>query len=114
MNEYEEEIVEKWHYTYQYSFEIIEIALKKSVTASNPTLAMFDSIITQWYKNGLKTVEEITEYQENKRKKYATGSSNAQSGIASANTPQKKNYEQRSYEDQDFDNFYKDNKKVEK
>lgn len=114
MNVYEEEIIEKWHYIYQYSFEIIELALKKSVTASNPTLAMFDAIITQWYKNGLKTVDEIKEYQENKRKKYSIEKSNSQSGANILNTPQKKNYDQRAYDDNDFDDFYKDSKKAEK
>lgn len=103
MNAYEEEIIEKWHYTYGYSFEIIEIALKKSVTASNPTLALFDSIITQWYKNGLKTVDEINQYIESQRRKYSQGS-----GAPAATVPQKKNYDQRSYSDGDFDNLYKD------
>lgn len=104
MNVYEEEIIEKWHYTYGYSFEIIEIALKKSVTASNPTLALFDSIITQWHKNGLKTVDEINQYAETQRKKYLQGGT----GVQSAAVPQKKNYDQRSYSDEDFESLYKD------
>lgn len=112
MNTYEEEIIEKWHYTYGYSFDIVEIALKKSVTASNPTLALFDAIITQWHKNGLKTVEEVNEYIEKQRKKYAQSgmTSGVKESSASTNSiPQKKNYEQRSYSD-DFDNFYEDKK----
>lgn len=109
MNVYEEEIIEKWHYTYGYSFEIIEIALKKSVTASNPTLALFDAIITQWYKNGLKTVDEINQYIETQRKKYSQGSGAPAGAVAnSSSVPQKKNYDQRSYSDEDFDNLYKD------
>lgn len=113
MNTYEEEIIEKWHYTYGYSFDIVEIALKKSITASNPTLALFDAIITQWYKNGLKTVEEVNDYIEKQRKKYAQSgfATNIKASAASSNTiPQKKNYDQRSYSDSDFEDFYEDKK----
>lgn len=102
MNEYEEEVVEKWHYTYQYSFDIIEIALKKSVSSSNPTLAMFDGIITKWYNNGLKTADEIKEYENNRKKSFTVSSASQNNQVS-----QKKNYEQRTFENEDFENFYK-------
>jgi DnaD/phage-associated family protein len=100
--EYEEAVIEKWFYTYGYSFEIIEIALKKSVSKSNATLATFDMIISDWYKNGLKTSEEITKYEEARSAKYAA--SRKEKG---GNVPtQRANHQERKYDDKFFDDFY--------
>lgn len=109
MNVYEEEIVEKWFYTYKYDIEIIDIALKKSVSKNNATLATFDAIITSWYKNGLKTKEEIEQYEEERRKIYAaakkpvnsSGNYTDKKGIS-----QKENFTQRNYDDDFLNSFF--------
>ena len=46
------------------------IASRKSITKNNATLATFDAIITSWYKNGLKTQEEILNYEEQRKSLY--------------------------------------------
>jgi len=111
MYEYEENIVEKWVYTYKYTFEIIEIALKKSINKANPTLALFDKIISDWFSKGLNTVDEINAYEEERRQKYVANSNVSKKAEENKNNAsQKGNYEQRKYDDDFFDNFYTDNK----
>jgi DnaD/phage-associated family protein len=107
MNIYEEEIIEKWFYTYKYNLDIIEIALKRSVTKNNPTLATFDSIITSWYKNGFKTKEEIESYEEKRKSAYAAAKK-AKTPMAEqtkGDAEQKGNFKQRNY-DEDFLNSF--------
>ena len=106
MNVYEEEIVEKWFYTYKYNLQIIEIALKKSVTKNNATLATFDAIITSWYKNGLKTQEEILNYEEQRKQAYAASkkTQNPETGFSTA-ADQKNNFTQRNYDEEYLNSF---------
>ena len=107
MNVYEEEIIEKWFYTYKYNLEIIEIALKRSVTKNNPTLATFDAIITSWYKNGFKTTAEIESYEEKRKMSYAAAkkANNPGSEQSRGDAEQKGNFKQRKY-DEDFLNSF--------
>lgn len=112
MYEYEEVLVEKWFFTYGYNFEIIEIALKKSVYRSNATLATFDNIISEWYKNGLKSINEIQKYEEDKSKKFAPA--NKKFDVSDSNVTQKKNYKERDYDNTFFDSLYTDAKKESK
>ncbi len=106
LNVYEEAIVDKWFYQYQYTIDIIDIALKKSVSKSNATLALFDGMITDWYRNGLRTPEEIQHYEEERKKKYA----GARGGGIAAQTavPQKGNFEERKYDEAFLESFYQD------
>lgn len=112
MYEYEEILIEKWFFTYGYCFEIIEIALKKSVNRSNPTLATFDYIISEWYKNGLKSISDIQKYEDEKSKKYAPAAKKFETG--DSNITQKKNYKERNYDNTFFDSFYTDARKENK
>ena len=105
MNIYEEEVVEKWFYTYKYNLEIIEIALKKSIGKSNATLATFDAIITSWYKNGFSTVDEILNYEEQRRSAYAAAKKQSASDTPKTVAEQKNNFVQRRY-DEDYLNSF--------
>lgn len=106
MNMYEEEIIERWFYTYKYNLDIIEIALKKSATKVNPTLATFDAIVTSWYKNGLKTKEDILQYEEKRKSAYNAMKNNKKTADAANNeVPQKNNFTQRKY-DEDYLNSF--------
>ena len=105
MNIYEEEVVEKWFYTYKYNLEIIEIALKKSIGKSNATLATFDAIITSWYKNGFSTVDEILNYEEQRRSAYAATKKQSASDTPKTVAEQKNNFVQRRY-DEDYLNSF--------
>lgn len=106
MNVYEEEIVEKWFYTYKYSMEIIELALKKSSAKNNPTLAMFDAIITSWYKNGLKAKCDIEKYEEERKKAFTKVKKQQNKDDAGQPpVPQMNNFTQRNY-DEDYLNSF--------
>lgn len=100
LTEYEEEYVQKWVMDYGYSMEIIEQALKKTTSKTNPNFNYINSIITDWYSNGLKTLEQIKLYEAERKKK----SSKAE--IKPVHIPQQGNFEQREYEDGYLDSLY--------
>lgn len=67
--EYEKAYIEKWSVEYGYSLDIIEIALKKSISKVNPTFKYYDSIISDWYDRNLKTAEQIEKYLVEQKQK---------------------------------------------
>ncbi|MDP4092827.1 MAG: DnaD domain protein [Bacillota bacterium] len=97
--EYEEKCIEKWVSDYCYDFEIIEIALKKTIAKPEATLKYIDVIITDWYKNGLKTQEEILIYDAKKKHHSTKHSKESQ-------VPQKGNFDQRKYDDDYYESLY--------
>lgn len=108
LTEYEEEIVAKWFYTYKYDFDIIEIALKKSTSRPKFSIRIFDAMITEWFKNGLNTVDMINVYEEERRKKYAQDKGRKTKPASYRDdVPQMRNYEERQYDDEFFENLYK-------
>lgn len=66
---FEEELIVKWLNEYQYDMSIIEQALKQSTSTSNINFNYFDSILTDWYDKGLRTVDEVQTYQQSKKDK---------------------------------------------
>lgn len=101
LTEYEEAYLEKWVMEYGYDFNIIELALKRTTSISSPNFEYINRIITEWHDKGLKTLEEITEYEKSRRSK------NQRSGQSKTTVPQKGNFEQRKYDDDYYDNLYK-------
>lgn len=89
---------------YNYNFDIIEIALKKTTAKSNPNFNYINSIITDWYTNGLKTKEEILIYDAKRRKNSSKRTAANANGSSAA--PQQGNFEQRKYEDGYLDSLY--------
>lgn len=103
LTEYEDAYVEKWVMDYKYNFDIIELALKKTTAKSNPNFNYINSIITDWYNNGLKTKEEIMIYDANRKKNTAkTGTASNPSSFI----PQQGNFEQRKYEEGYLNSLY--------
>ena len=104
----QERIVEKWIFDYNYDKEQIKLVIDKTINAQNAGFNYLDKIITEWYKQGLKTAEEILKYEkENKEKleekKKEKNNRKSTNNIASNNI---ENREQRKYEDfQVFDLF---------
>jgi len=56
---YQEEYVDKWINIYGFSFDIIEIALRKTTDRPDAAFKYFDSILNDWFKRGLDTVEKV-------------------------------------------------------
>jgi len=101
--EYEEAYVEKWVTAYGFSFEIIELALKRTTATLNPSFEYINKILTDWFDRGLKDKEAIIAYEKS-RKQTPSGKAKANE----ATVPQKGNFEQRKHDDDYFDNIYKD------
>ena len=103
LTEYEDAYVEKWVMDYKYNIDIIELALKKTTAKSNPNFNYINSIITDWFTNGLKTKEEIMLYDANRKKNTAkAGTAPNPSSVA----PQQGNFEQRKYEEGYLNSLY--------
>ncbi|HOM03582.1 MAG TPA: DnaD domain protein [Acetivibrio sp.] len=103
LTEFEEEYVEKWVMDYGYDIDIIELALKKTTSKTNPNFDYLNSIITDWHNNSLKTKEEVAVYETTRRKKNSKTGSVASSSVT---VPQKGNFEQRKYEDEYLNSLY--------
>lgn len=102
LTEYDEEYIEKWVLNYNYNFDIIELALKKTTAIANPNFQYINSILTSWYNQGLKDKEEITSVEANKKQKAVKPSSKQVS------IPQHDNFEQRKYDKDYFNNVFED------
>lgn len=102
LTEYEEAYVEKWVIEFGYDFEIIELALKRTTSAVNPSFEYINKILTDWHKKGYKTKDEITAAEGARKANSGNKSIPKESAI-----PQKGNFEQRKYDDEYFDNLYK-------
>lgn len=66
---YEAGYVEKWICDYNFDLPIIEIALKKTTSKSNPNFDYLDKLLTDWHEKDLKTVESIQKYLQDQKQK---------------------------------------------
>lgn len=109
MTEYDEEIVSRWIEQYNYDFDVIEIALRKTVKLANPNLEFIDKIIQEWFSNQLRTIEQVKTYEEEKAARL--GSERARhgqqgSGATSTRRHSIGNFNQRDYAADFFESFY--------
>ena len=87
LTKYEEAYVNKWLYEYMYDFDMIEEALKRTVSKSNPSINYINGILSNWFKKEYKKVEDI----QNEVRQTIT--------IKDNNSKVKyKDYEQRNYD----------------
>lgn len=97
LSQYEEGYVSRWNIDYGYSFDIIEMALKKTTSKATISFEYLDKILTDWHERNLKTPVEINSYLvQNKSKNQNIKKLEKQTGYT--------NYEQR--ERSNWDNFY--------
>lgn len=96
LTQYEEAYIEKWIVDFSYSLDIIEIALKKTTSKSNPSFDYIDKIISDWHDRNLKTVNDVQNFLEQMKIKKAD--------IKNLEKKSYNNYEQRKYDN--FDNLY--------
>lgn len=100
LSQYEESYIEKWNIDYGYNLDIIEIALKKTTSKSNPNFDYLDKLLTDWHDRNLKTSNDIqsflTQLKEKNKNIKTLEKSNGYS-----------NYDQRNYSD--LNNFYANN-----
>ncbi|MBQ7599333.1 MAG: DnaD domain protein [Clostridia bacterium] len=66
----EKQIINNWATVYAYPRDLIKLAYEKTVSnISTPSLPYTDTILSNWYKEGLKTVEEVEKDIAKKTKK---------------------------------------------
>lgn len=100
LTQYEEAYIEKWLQEYKYDIEIIELALKKTTSKSNPNFDYIDKIITDWYERKLLNSEDVKNYLlEFKNKSKQIKELEKKTGY--------QNYDQRNIDN--FDKFYANN-----
>lgn len=100
LTQYEEAYIEKWVVDFKYDMDVIDLALKKTTSKTNPSFDYLDKLISDWHDRNLKSPSEVEQFlstykkQSNNIKELAkkTGYSN---------------YEQRSYEN--LDSLYANN-----
>ena len=104
LSQYEHAYIEKWVVDFNFSFDIIEIALKKTTSKVNPSFDYLDKLLSDWHDRGFKSVEQVQQFltdmkQKNKDIKQLE------------KTTRYQKYEQRSYDN--LNELYA-NKKIKK
>jgi len=105
ITEYDEEIITKWVSKMGYDFEIIEIVLKKISKLANPNLEYANKLLEEWFSMGLRSVDTIKSYEEEKREKYFQGKNNKGKTMLDNNAKAANvgNFEQREYSEDYFE-----------
>ena len=100
LTQYEEAYIEKWLQEYKYNLEIIDLALKKTTSKSNPNFDYIDKIITDWHERKLLNSDDVKNYLlEFKNKTTQIKELEKKTGY--------QNYDQRNIDN--FDKFYANN-----
>ncbi|NMB95580.1 MAG: DnaD domain protein [Clostridiaceae bacterium] len=110
LTEYEESYIDTWVEEYGFDFEIIEIALKKTTSKTNPNFNYINAILSDWFNNNLKTKEDIIKYDSIKKKSYKNKGKIQQEKEKDA-VSQKDNFQQRKYTDEYYDKFFLNSEK---
>jgi len=97
LGEYEEAYVDKWIHDFNYTMEIIDIALKRITSKSDISFAYIDKIISDWHDRNLTTVTDIEDYLQHAKEQIKN-----KKELAKKNNYN--NYEQRGRKD--LDDFY--------
>lgn len=69
LTEYEKAFIEKWTIDYNYDLSIIEIALRKTTSKSNPSFDYIHKLLTDWNERNLRTPEAIQAFLQAKKQK---------------------------------------------
>ena len=97
LTQYEEAYIEKWIVDFGFSFDIIELALKRTTSKANPSFDYIDKLLCDWHDRNFKTVSEVETFLVNIKQKNKN--------IKELEKKTKyNNYEQRQYEN--LDAFY--------
>ena len=100
LSEYEENYIEKWNIDYGYNMDVIEIALKRTTSKSNPSFDYIDKLLTDWHDRNFKNAGEVQSFLVQMKEKNKNIKTLEKSNGYS-------NYDQRNYND--LNNFYANN-----
>lgn len=62
LTQFEEAYIEKWIYDYHYNMDVIDIALKKTTSKTNPNFDYLHKMITDWNERKLSSADEVKQY----------------------------------------------------
>ncbi|MDD2578654.1 MAG: DnaD domain protein [Clostridia bacterium] len=97
---YDEEMVSRWVEKMGFDFDVIELALRKTVRLANPNLAYIDKILEDWFSHQLHTVEAIQTYEKERSSRQRGKRSGSQK------TGNAGNFDQREYSDDYLQSFF--------
>lgn len=101
LNEFEEKYIEKWMYIYKFNMSVIELALKRTTSKLNVGFDYIDKILRTWFEHNCKNGDDVIAYE----KSWAAQVKSTDKKFGTS-VPQKSNYQQRTYSDDDFANLY--------
>ena len=104
LSQYEEAYVDKWVMDFNYPLNVIEIALKKTTSKTNPSFDYIDKIISDWHERKLTTEEQITTFMKEQKQKQKDFKQ--QTILPTSNVMQKFNNTVESSQSCDFSQFY--------
>lgn len=102
LTQYEEAYIEKWTVDFGFTLEVIELALKKTTSKSNPSFDYIDKILCDWQDRNLKTVSDVETFLANIKEKNKS--------VKELEKKTYHNYDQRKYDD--FDSLYANTQKI--
>ncbi len=59
LTQYEDSYIEKWVVDYEFPLDVIELALKKTTSKSNPSFDYINKILTDWNDRNLKSATDV-------------------------------------------------------
>ncbi len=66
---YEQAYIEKWIIDYGFNLDIIEIALKKTTSKTNPNFDYLDKLLTDWKDRNFKTTTDVQNFLDSMKQK---------------------------------------------
>ena len=69
LTEYEKAFIEKWVVEYNYDLPIIEIALKRTTSKSNPNFDYINKLLSDWNERNLRTPESVENFLQSMKQK---------------------------------------------
>lgn len=97
ITKYEEQYINTWVKDFGYGFDMIEEALKRTVTVANPSISYINGIMNNWHKKGYQKVTDLEKDKlEQNEKKYSVSPKKIENKY--------QNYDQRKYAD--LESFY--------
>ena len=69
LSQYEEAYIEKWTNDFSFTMPVIEIALKKTTSKSNPNFDYINKILEDWHDRNLKTPEAVNKFLSDMKQK---------------------------------------------
>lgn len=107
ITEFDEDVISKWVLDFGYSFDVIELALKETVASSNPNLRYADKTLSRWHDLGLKDVASVEAHQrEEKAEREQEAGPYPRGGSPRKRKGNVGNFKQRTYADDDFEQFF--------